>query len=98
MAKRRDLKKDVDYLCDELRLEALSCLLQPDVDEAAYTMLSTRIEQLNIDFRNRIQGASVKADNRLAKQYYRQLREDFNAESALIYAELKSLNVVKNEN
>jgi len=98
MAKRRDLKKDVDYLCDELRFESLGCLLQPQIDEVKYTELLSRIEQLNAEFRNRIQGASVKADSRLAKLYYKQLREDFNAEAELIYAELKSLIVEKSEN
>ena len=98
MAKRRDLKKDVDYLCDELRLESLGCLLQPEIDDAKYTALLECIEKLNAEFRSRIQGASVKADSRLAKLYYKQLREDFNAEAELIYAELKSLNVEKSEN
>ena len=98
MAKRRNLKKDVDYLCDELRIESLGCLLQPELDDAKYAALLERIEQLNVEFRNRIQGASVKADSRTAKQFYKQLREDFNVEAELIYADLKSLNVEKSEN
>ena len=95
MAKRRNLKKDIDYLCDELRIESLGCLLQPDFDEEKYTALLTSIEKLNDEFRSRVQGASVKADNRLAKQYYKQLREDFNAEVEKIYEELKSLTIEK---
>jgi len=98
MAKRRNLKKDVDYLCDELRLESLGCLLQPEINDAKYTKLLERIDWLNTEFRSRIQSASVKADSRLAKQYYKQLREDFNAEVEEIYAELKSLIVEKSEN
>ena len=98
MAKRRNLKKDVDYLCDELRLESFGCLFQPEIDEAKYTELIANIEQLNVEFRKRIQGASVKADSRLAKKYYSQLREDFNADTEKIYAELKSLTLEKSEN
>jgi len=98
MAKRRDLKKDIDYLCDELRLESLGCLLQPEIDDAKYAELLERIEQLNVEFRSRVQGASVKADSRLAKHYYKQLREDFNVEAEKLYAELKSLIVEKSEN
>jgi len=98
MSKRRDLKKDVDYLCDEIRLESFGCLLQPEINEVKYAELLERIEQLNVEFRNRSQGASLKADSRSAKQYYKQLREDFNAEAELIYAELKSLIIEKSEN
>ena len=98
MAKRRNLKKDIDYLCDELRIDSFGCLIQSEVDDDKCTSLIERIDQFNNEFRNRTQGASVKADCRLAKQYYKQLREDFNAEIEKFYEELKSLTVEKSEN
>jgi len=50
---------------------------------------------LNKEFRNRIQHPAGNTDKKLVKAYYQQLRQDFNAETEKIYAELKSLNVEK---
>ena len=98
MAKRRNLKKDIDYLCDELRIDSFGCLIQTEYDDDYCTSLVERIDQFNKEFRNRTQGASVKADSRLTKHYYKQLREDFNAEIEKFYEELKSLTVENSEN
>jgi|TergutMp193P3_1026864.scaffolds.fasta_scaffold178766_1 hemerythrin superfamily protein len=94
MAKRKNLKKDIDYLCGELKLEAL---FQPKTDGAKYFELSARIDKLNDEFRSRIQRPAGK-EKQLVKQYYKQLREDFDAETEKIYAELKSLTPEKSEN
>jgi hypothetical protein len=98
MANRKDLKKDVDYLCDEMILDTLSCYVNQGIDGAKYTELLEQIDRLNVEFKRRIQHPGGKEDNQLVKLYYKQLREDFNAESEKIYSELKTLNIEKTEN
>ena len=98
MANRRNLKKDIDYLCDELTFEALGCMLQSEPDNVKLDELLARIDNLNIEFRRRIQNPDGKDNKQLVKQYYQQLHEDFDAETEKIYMELKSLNVEKGAN
>ena len=92
MAKRKDLKKDVDFLCNEIRLEILCNLVQKQIDEENFDGLVTRIDKLNEEFRNRIQRPAGNADKKLVKAYYKRLLQDFNEETDKIYSELKSLN------
>ena len=94
MASRKNLKKDVDYLCDGLKFEVLCSTLQPGIEETVFTELLTRVDRLNEDFRSRIQHSTGNE----CKSYYKKLREDFTTEADKIYAELKMLNTEKSAN
>lgn len=98
MAKRRDLKKAVDYLSGELMMETLLCSLQPKFDKAKLEELMTRISAMNTEFRQRIQHPAGTGDKQLVRQYYTKMRKDFDAEVDKIYAELVSLNKERSKN
>ncbi len=98
MAKRRDLKKAIEYLSGELMTEILLCSLQPKADQAKLREMMTRICDMNNEYRRRIQNPSGTADKRLVKQYYRKLRENFNTEVDRIYEELMLLNKERTKN
>jgi hypothetical protein len=98
MAKRRDLKKTVEYLSGELMAETLFCSLQPEADRAKPGEIMVRICEMHNEYRRRIQNPPARADKQPARQYYRKLREDFNAEADRIYGELMLLNKEGTEN
>jgi hypothetical protein len=92
MAKRRDFKKTVEYLSGELMTGTLLCSLQPKADQIKLREMMTRICDMSDEYRRRIQNPPVTADKQPVKQYYKKLREDFNAEVDKIYEELGLLN------
>jgi len=92
MAKRRDLKKAVDYLSGELMMETLLCSLQPKFDKAKLEEIMARVCRLNTEFRQRVQHPAGNGNKQLVKQYYKKVREDFDTEVDKIYTELMSLN------
>ena len=98
MAKRRDLKKDIDYLSGELMMEALLCSLQPKYDRAKLEVIMTRICNMNDEFRSRIQHPPGNSNKLLVKQYFKKLRKDFEMGVDEIYTELMILNKEKIEN
>ena len=98
MAKRRDLKKDIDYLSGDLMMETLLCSLQPKCDKAKLEDIMTHIVSMSNEFRRRIQHPAGNANKKLIKQYYKKIREDFDAEIEKIYAEIVSLNKEKTVN
>ena len=98
MAKRRDLKKIIDYLSGELIMEALLCSLRPKYDKIKIEEIISKISNMNTEFKTRIQHPSGNSNKRLTSQYYNKLRDDFDAEVDKIYMELLSLNKVKVEN
>ena len=98
MAKRRDLKKAIDYLSGDLMMETLLCSLQPKFDKAKIEEIMTRIENMSDEFRGRIQHPAGNANKQIVKQYYKKLREDFDAEVDNIYMEIVSLNKEKVKN
>ena len=98
MAKRRDLKKAMDYLTGDLMMEALLCSLQPKFDKGKLEEIITRICTLNTEFRSRIQHPPGNANQRLVSQYYNKVRDDFDAEVDAIYLELVSLNKERTKN
>jgi phenylacetate-coenzyme A ligase PaaK-like adenylate-forming protein len=92
MAKRRDLKKAIEYLSGELMIETLLCSLQPKTDKEKLREMMNHIIDMNDEYRRRIRNPSGTAGGRLIKQYYRKLSEDLNAEVDRIYGELILLN------
>ncbi|MDR0573964.1 MAG: hypothetical protein LBG96_08060 [Tannerella sp.] len=98
MAKRRDLKKAVDYLSGELMMETLLYSLQPEIDKAGLEAIMARICSMSAEFRGRIQRPAGNANKQLVKQYYKKIREDFDAEADKICTELMSLNKERSEN
>ena len=98
MAKRRDLKKAIDYLSGELMMETLLCSLQPKFDKAKLEEIMTSIGRMSDEFRGRIQHPAGSANKQLVKQYYKKVREDFDAEVDRIYTEIVSLNKEKVKN
>ena len=98
MAKRRDLKKAIDYLSGDLMMETLLCSLQPKFDKAKVEEIMARIVNMSDEFRGRIQHPAGNANKQLVKQYYKKVREDFDTEVDKIYAEIVSLNKEKAKN
>ena len=98
MAKRRDLKKAMDYLSGDLMMETMLCSLQPKFDKAKIEEIMARIVSLSTEFRERIQHPDGSANKKIVKQYYKKVREDFDAEVDKIYEEIVSLNKEKTEN
>ena len=95
MANRKDLKKAIDYLSGDLMMETLLCTLQPKCDKAKIEQIMARIASMTEEFRVRIQHPEGSSNKQLVKQYYKKLREDFDAEVDEIYTELMSLNKEK---
>ena len=98
MAKRRDLKKSIDYLSGELMMEALLCSLKPKFNKAKLEEIMSSIVSMCDEFRGRIQHPSGSANKQLVKQYYKKVCKDFDAEVDKIYLEIVSLNKEKIEN
>ena len=98
MAKRKDLKKAIDYVSGELMMETLLCSLQPEIDKAKLEDIMARITSVSTEYRERIQHTDGNTNKQLIRQYYKKLREDFDAEVDTIYTELMSLNKEKNTN
>lgn len=97
MAKRRDLKKKVDYLTGELMMETLLCSLQPKADRTKLETIMERIGELNDEFRRRIQHPDGHANKKLVKRSYQKIHDDFDEEVDKIYMELLTLNLEKSE-
>ena len=98
MAKRKDLKKSVDYISEDLMLETLLCTLQPKCDKVKLEEIMAHIVSMSAEFRERIQHPAGSANKQLVRQYYKKVREDFDAEVDKIYTELMSLNKEKSKN
>ena len=98
MAKRKDLKKSIDYISEDLMLETLLCTLQPKCDKVKLEEIMARIVSMSTEFRERVQHPAGSANKQLVRQYYKKIREDFDAEVDKIYTELMSLNKEKSKN
>jgi hypothetical protein len=98
MAKRRDLKKSIDGISNELILEILVCSLQPNPDKIKLEALMDSVFVMNKEFRSRIQNPSGNSNKKIIKQYYSRLIEDFNVEIDKVISEIVTLNKEKIEN
>lgn len=93
MAKRKDLKKDINYVAGELFSEILVCKLYiPGTDGGKSDILMTRVLDMQDEFLSRAQRANGKDNKALVKQYYRKLRVDLQTQIDAIGNEIASLN------
>ncbi len=93
MAKRRLLKKDINYLAGDLFTEVLICVrLIPGVDQAKAETVMTRIMDMNDNFVKRAHCPDGKDNKKLVKQYYNKLIEDLQDEVNAIGKEIEELS------
>ena len=93
MAKRRILKKDINYISETLFSEvAVIRMLEKDVDADKANKLMARILDLREDFVKRSNTVDGKDNKKLVRAYYRSLNEALRKETAEIIAEIKELN------
>lgn len=77
MAKRKDLKKNINYICNELLAEVLSIsLYEPTVSEATAQNTIQTILKMRQEMLSRI--SHTESGN--VKLFYKKLRSDFNAQ------------------
>ena len=98
MAKRKNLKRDFDYLCNEMKLRTVYCYFIPHVEKETCANLMHRIAVLNMEFRRRIQNPTGTENKSLVKQFYKQLLNEFNVAATEIFAELNELYLKLPEN
>ena len=93
MAKRRNLKKDINYVAGDLFTEVLICqtMISGTDKEKSDTLLS-RILQMQDEFVRRAQRPDGNSDRKHVKNYYRKLRADLQTEVDAIAGEIASLN------
>ncbi len=88
MAKRRDLKKEIENISGNLITEVLLCSLQPDTDKSKLEEMMLQISTVCDEYRKRAQHPTANANKKIVKQYYTKLRKDFDAEVDALYAEI----------
>ncbi|MDR1380807.1 MAG: hypothetical protein LBJ47_04930 [Tannerella sp.] len=98
MAKRRDLKKTIEYLSGELITQTLLYSLRPEAERKKIGQIIARICDMNDEYRRRTGSPSAQADRKSTRRYYAKLREDVNTEADRIYGELMLLNKENSRN
>lgn len=89
MAKRRELKKNVNYIAGELFSECLICnLFVPGTDKEKADKLMTEILKMQDDFISRI--SHTEPGN--VKGFYKKFHIDFNAKVNEIIDAIAKLN------
>lgn len=89
MAKRRELKKNVNYIAGELFTECLiNCTFIPGTDKAKVDELMAKILQMQDEFLSRI--SHTEPGN--VKGFYKKFHADFNAKVNEIIEEIGKLN------
>lgn len=92
MAKRRDLKKDINYVAGELFSEILVCsLFIPGTNKEKADVLMTRVLDMQDDFLARAQRPDGKDNKTLVKEYYRKLHVDLQTSVNAIATEIGAL-------
>lgn len=92
MAKRKDLKKDINYIAGELFSEVLMYSLYiPGTDKEKADTLMSRILNMQDEFLSRAQRPDGKDNHALVKEYYRKLRVDLETEIDAIGGEIANL-------
>ncbi len=89
MAKKRNLKQNINYICNELMAEvvALSLYGENKNEETTKELIGTIIVTRN-DFLSRISHPEPGMDN---KAYYKQLIDDFNKAAGEIVDQISSI-------
>lgn len=89
MAKRRELKKNVNYIAGELFTECLiNCTFIPGTDQAKADELMGKILQMQDEFLSRI--SHTEPGN--VKGFYKKFHADFNAKVNEIIEEIGKLS------
>lgn len=89
MAKRRELKKGINFLCGELFAECVSITLyQKPVQQQDIDNVMTNILNLQDDMLNRV---SHVEPGMPAKAYFKQLRTDMVSRTEEIVAQINAL-------
>lgn len=93
MAKRRDLKKSINYVAGELFSEALLCnMFIPGTDKDKAEEVMSRIMTMQDDFLSRASRPDGKDNKALVREYYRKLLIDLQTEVNAIAGEIATLN------
>jgi hypothetical protein len=90
MANRRNLKRNINFICSELFAECIaSSLYNGHPDQGNVDALLTSILKMQNDFVNRI---SHTEPGTSAKTYYRKMIHDFNKHVDEIIDQINNLN------
>jgi len=93
MAKRRLLKKDINYVSGDLFTEVLICSrLIPGVDQEKAGVLMTRILDMHDEFIRRAHTPDGKDNKGRVKTYYNKLIQDLQTEVNAIGKEIEELS------
>lgn len=88
MAKKRDLKRNINYISSDLFAEAMAAALYTDTDKATADDLLSNILITRNDFVTRI---SHPEPGLSPKKYYQKLIADFNAQTSDIIDKIGNL-------
>lgn len=92
MAKRRDLKKDINYIAGELFSEVMMFSLYiPGTDKEKADVLMSRILSMQDEFLSRAQRPDGNGNKTLVKEYFRKLRVDLQTEIDAIASGIATL-------
>lgn len=91
MANRRELKKGIRFVCDELSANAFFCmlLLRQEGDERGDDILP-RIRVMQADYLSRV-GSCGGKDPKLVRAYFNALRKSFHLESNAILKDIREI-------
>lgn len=92
MTKRRDLKKDINYIAGELFSEVMMYSLYiPGTDMEKADSLMTRVLNMQDEYLSRAQRPDGKDNKALVREYYRKLRVDLQTEIEAVAGEIANL-------
>ena len=90
MSNKRDLKKQINYVCGELFAECVAASLYgAKADVAVVKPLLSSIVSLNQDFLSRVSHPEPGMES---KRYYRVLEQDFNRQASDIIDQICNIN------
>ncbi len=87
MAKRRHIKKSLQYVMNDMLTATLVALAKQDADTEKVTEVQTRIIKVYQDYNSRL--SNYERNN--AKAFFRQFREGINKELDAIVGEIEKL-------
>lgn len=98
MAKRRILKKEIDYTFGDFFFDLLICQhFIPDVDNSKVESIMSQISAANKEFICRVHHAPKK-NQKEVKQYYRKLYQDIDNVIDQISEDIDALNTSPDKN
>lgn len=98
MAKRRILKKEIDYIFGDFFFDLLICQhFIPDVDESKVESIMSYISTTNKEFICRAHH-SPKGNKKQVKQYYSKLYQDLDNAFEQISKDIEALNPSPDKN